>query len=107
MDRTKAGREIEVRGEAYLARQIFEKINADREEEGEARFANPRNAAAGTLRQLDPAIVRPSAIGHVRLRRNRGRAQTVSLLTGKPSIGSNAQAFALTQIASCASRLKK
>jgi len=34
----KAGREIEVRGEAYLARQIFEKINADREEEGEARL---------------------------------------------------------------------
>lgn len=51
------GREIEVRGEAYLARRIFERINAEREEEGEARFANPRNAAAGTIRQLDPAKV--------------------------------------------------
>src|SRR5204863_3258860 len=49
-------REIEVRGEAYLGRRIFEKINSEREEEGEARFANPRNAASGTIRQLDPAI---------------------------------------------------
>jgi DNA ligase (NAD+) len=48
---------IEVRGEAYLPRQVFERINAEREEEGVARFANPRNAAAGTIRQLDPKIV--------------------------------------------------
>ena len=52
----KVAREIEVRGEAYLGRRIFEKINREREEEGEARFANPRNAASGTIRQLDPAI---------------------------------------------------
>lgn len=49
-------REIEVRGEAYLGRSIFEKINREREEEGEPRFANPRNAASGTIRQLDPSI---------------------------------------------------
>lgn len=49
--------EIEVRGEAYLARKVFEKLNAEREEEGEPRFANPRNAAAGAIRQLDPAMV--------------------------------------------------
>jgi DNA ligase (NAD+) len=49
--------EIEVRGEAYLSRSTFEKINAEREEEGSPRFANPRNAAAGTIRQLDPKIV--------------------------------------------------
>jgi DNA ligase (NAD+) len=49
-------REIEVRGEAYLGRRIFEKINREREEAGEARFANPRNAASGTIRQLDPSI---------------------------------------------------
>lgn len=48
--------EIEVRGEAYLGRRIFERINREREEEGEARFANPRNAASGTIRQLDPSI---------------------------------------------------
>ncbi|HEY0384560.1 MAG TPA: NAD-dependent DNA ligase LigA [Pyrinomonadaceae bacterium] len=52
-----AGREIEVRGEAYLSRSAFERINAEREEANEARFANPRNAAAGTIRQLDPRIV--------------------------------------------------
>ena len=53
----KVGREIEVRGEAYLPRKVFERINAEREEEGEPRFANPRNAAAGAIRQLDPAMV--------------------------------------------------
>jgi DNA ligase (NAD+) len=52
-----AAGEVEVRGEAYLPRSIFEKINAEREEEGAARFANPRNAAAGAIRQLDPRIV--------------------------------------------------
>jgi DNA ligase (NAD+) len=49
--------EIEVRGEAYLARKVFERINAEREEADEPRFANPRNAASGTIRQLDPKIV--------------------------------------------------
>ncbi len=49
--------EIEVRGEAYLARKVFERINTEREEANEPRFANPRNAAAGTIRQLDPKIV--------------------------------------------------
>lgn len=49
--------EIEVRGEAYLPRHVFEEINVEREEEGAARFANPRNAAAGTIRMLDPNIV--------------------------------------------------
>ena len=53
----KVGREIEVRGEAYLSRKVFEKINAEREEKGESRFANPRNAASGAIRQLDPAMV--------------------------------------------------
>jgi DNA ligase (NAD+) len=52
----KVANEIEVRGEAYLSRKVFEKINREREEAGEPRFANPRNAAAGALRQLDPAI---------------------------------------------------
>src|SRR5204863_8495945 len=43
----RVAREIEVRGECYLGRRIFEKINREREDEGEARFANPRNAASG------------------------------------------------------------
>jgi DNA ligase (NAD+) len=48
---------IEVRGEVFLPRKAFERINAQREEAEEALFANPRNAAAGTLRNLDPALV--------------------------------------------------
>ncbi len=51
------GGEIEVRGEAYLSRKSFERINAEREEADEPKFANPRNAAAGTIRQLDPKVV--------------------------------------------------
>jgi len=52
-----AGEQIEARGEAYLSRKAFERINAEREEADEAKFANPRNAAAGTIRQLDPKVV--------------------------------------------------
>ena len=48
---------ITVRGECYLPRAEFERINIQRQENGEAEFANPRNAAAGTLRQLDTKVV--------------------------------------------------
>lgn len=48
---------VEVRGEAFLSLEVFERINQEREAAGEPLFANPRNAAAGTLRQLDPKIV--------------------------------------------------
>ena len=48
---------IEVRGEIYLPRTAFERTNREREDAGEPVFANPRNAAAGTLRNLDPALV--------------------------------------------------
>jgi DNA ligase (NAD+) len=51
------GKEVEVRGEVFIPRKVFERINADREEQGEPRFANPRNAAAGAIRQLDSRIV--------------------------------------------------
>jgi len=44
---------VEIRGEAFISNSVFEQINHDKEEAGEERFKNPRNAAAGTLRQLD------------------------------------------------------
>ncbi|ELK23081.1 DNA ligase, NAD-dependent [Anoxybacillus flavithermus TNO-09.006] len=47
---------IEVRGEAYMPRKSFEKLNEKRKMNGEELFANPRNAAAGSLRQLDPKV---------------------------------------------------
>ena len=48
---------FEVRGEVIMGRQAFEQLNAQREAAGEPKFANPRNSAAGTIRQLDPRIV--------------------------------------------------
>jgi DNA ligase (NAD+) len=48
---------IEVRGEVFMARSIFEEINAELEMQGEKTYANPRNFASGTLRQLDSTIV--------------------------------------------------
>ncbi|TFG82470.1 MAG: NAD-dependent DNA ligase LigA, partial [Erysipelotrichales bacterium] len=49
-------REVEVRGEVYLPRRNFDEINRQKREAGEELFANPRNAAAGTIRQLDSSI---------------------------------------------------
>ena len=48
---------VEVRGEAFLPLETFERLNRERQENQDPPFANPRNAAAGTLRQLDPQIV--------------------------------------------------
>jgi DNA ligase (NAD+) len=57
-------RRLEVRGEVYIPRAAFARLNAQLEEAGDSTFANPRNAAAGALRQKDPAITesRPLAI---------------------------------------------
>jgi DNA ligase (NAD+) len=48
---------LEIRGEAFLPIAVFDEINQERSQQGESLFANPRNAAAGTLRQLDSRIV--------------------------------------------------
>ncbi|HEU4837110.1 MAG TPA: NAD-dependent DNA ligase LigA [Pyrinomonadaceae bacterium] len=48
---------LEVRGEAFIPRDVFERTNAEREELGEPRYMNPRNAAAGAIRQLDSRLV--------------------------------------------------
>jgi len=53
----KVADEFEVRGEVFIPREVFERTNAEREEQGEPRFANPRNAAAGAIRQLDSRLV--------------------------------------------------
>jgi DNA ligase (NAD+) len=57
-----AGR-IEVRGEVYLPRAAFDRINREMEDAGEAPYANPRNTAAGTMRNLDPALVSKRGLG--------------------------------------------
>ena len=54
---------LEIRGELFLPRASFARINQEREEQGQPLFANPRNAAAGTMRNLDPALVARRGLG--------------------------------------------
>src|SRR4030081_3598168 len=56
---------LEVRGEAYLDKSGFAKLNVERKNAGLPEFANPRNAAAGSLKQLDPAIAAQRPLGVV------------------------------------------
>jgi DNA ligase (NAD+) len=56
---------LEVRGEVYFPLKEFERVNGEREAEGEDLFLNPRNAAAGTLKQLDPKITAQRKLGFV------------------------------------------
>ncbi|MCX6969180.1 MAG: NAD-dependent DNA ligase LigA [Verrucomicrobia bacterium] len=52
-----APEQIEIRGEIYMPKQVFLRLNQERDEQGMPAFANPRNTAAGSLKQLDPALV--------------------------------------------------
>ena len=64
LDRRARPAVVEVRGEVYLPLAGFERLNEQRAQAGEPPFANPRNAAAGSIRQLDPAVAaaRPLSI---------------------------------------------
>src|SRR5207247_1749513 len=67
--------ELEVRGEVFMPRADFEQLNRGLQESGEGTFANPRNAAAGAVREKDPAVTARRPLGtflyHVRARRER------------------------------------
>ncbi len=56
---------LEIRGEVYIPLSVFERINAEREAEGEELFMNPRNACAGTVKNLDPAVAAARRLGFV------------------------------------------
>jgi DNA ligase (NAD+) len=73
---------IEVRGEVYLPRKAFERINVEREQLGEPLFANPRNAAAGTLRNLDPGLVAKRGLSALTYQLVQGRPEGRPLLNG-------------------------
>lgn len=76
---------VEMRGEVFLPRRRFDAINRERSEAGEAVFANPRNAAAGTIRNLDPALVEQrglSAFFYQVVGGTTSHASTLELLRG-------------------------
>jgi DNA ligase (NAD+) len=80
---------VEVRGEAYIPFASFARLNEEREAEGEPLFANPRNAAAGGLRQLDPAVTRR--------RRLRFFAYTVEPIEGRLDAGTQHELMRLLE----------
>jgi DNA ligase (NAD+) len=58
---------LEVRGEVLMLRSDFAQMNARQREKGEKEFVNPRNAAAGSLRQLDPRVTATTSVAFLRL----------------------------------------
>ncbi len=69
---------LDVRGEVYMPREAFAKLNEERRELGENEFANPRNAAAGSLRQLNPEITAKRSLSFFAYAVGTGRADTHS-----------------------------
>ncbi|MCC7178191.1 MAG: NAD-dependent DNA ligase LigA [Acidobacteria bacterium] len=85
---------VEIRGEVYFPRKAFERLNAEREEQEEPLFANPRNAAAGTMRTLDPTQVSKRGLSAwlyqvVRVRDDAG-AEAPALRTEAPALRTHA-----------------
>ncbi len=78
---------VEIRGEVYLPATAFRRLNERRDAEGEPRFANPRNAAAGSLRQLDPSVTRS--------RRLRMFAFHLEVIEGRLDIATHHEVLAL------------
>jgi len=72
---------MEVRGEVYLPRKAFERMNAEQEQAGEPLFANARNTAAGTLRNLDPGLVAKRGLS----------ALTYQLVQGQPDLSRHSE----------------
>lgn len=80
-----AGR-IEVRGEVFLSRTSFARINQEREDAGEPLFANPRNAAAGTMRNLEPSLVAKRNLGAFTYQLVTGPLNSLDGVKGVPAI---------------------
>ncbi|MFQ5662594.1 MAG: NAD-dependent DNA ligase LigA [Terriglobia bacterium] len=90
LKKTKLPRRFEVRGEVIMTHKAFAELNREQEEQGQRRFANPRNAAAGSVRVLDPSITARRALdlyvygllvdGRIPLRRHSGVLETLAAL---------------------------
>jgi DNA ligase (NAD+) len=78
---------IEVRGEVYLPRAAFERMNKERAEAGDLLFANPRNAAAGALRNLDPSLVSKRGLGAFTYQLVQGASKDAPLRDGSVEAG--------------------
>jgi DNA ligase (NAD+) len=92
---------VEARGEVYLPRAAFERINREREEAGEPPFVNPRNSAAGTMRNLDPALVGKrglSAFVYQLVQSGSGDSSSHQPEQGSDHAGSASHAETLTQM---------
>ena len=96
---------IEVRGEVYLPRAAFEKMNKERAEAGDLIFANPRNAAAGALRQLDPSLVAKRGLGAFTYQLVAGGPQGPPLRDSSP--GTDVEADLQVRLASHAETLER
>jgi DNA ligase (NAD+) len=80
---------LEVRGEVYLPRAAFERTNREREDAGEPLFANPRNVAAGTMRNLDPSLVARRGLSAFAYQVVPGRPDRLAAAVPSPEEGSS------------------